>query len=85
MVISELEDETVRSIDETTDNGLNNRVVSVAVVVGILIDVVFTAIWLPHTTLIFTSYPPESMYAWKKTFNNADLYEKVSIYSYKKW
>lgn len=43
MVISELEDETVRSIDETTDNGLNNRVVSVAVVVGILIDVVFTA------------------------------------------
>lgn len=43
MVISKLEDETVSSIDETTDNGLNNRVVSVAVVVGILIDVVFTA------------------------------------------
>lgn len=41
MVISELEDETVGSIDETTEDGLNNRVVNVAVVVGNLIDVVF--------------------------------------------
>lgn len=43
MVISELEDETVSSIDETTEDGLNNRVVNVRLVVGILIDVVFAS------------------------------------------
>lgn len=85
MVISELEDETVGSIDETTEDGLNNRVVNVAVVVGNLIDVVFATSWLPHNTLIFPSNPPESIYAWKKTYHNADLYTKVFIYNYKEW
>lgn len=85
MVISELEDETVGSIDETTEDGLNNRVVNVAVVVGILIDVVFAASWLPHTTLIFPSNPPESIYAWTKTCNNLDLYTTVFIYIYNEW
>lgn len=85
MVISELKDKTVSSIDETTEDGLNNRVVNVAVVVGILIDVVFAASWLPHTTLIFPSNPPESIYAWKKTCNNVDLYTTVFIYIYKEW
>lgn len=85
MVISKIEDETIGSVDETTEDGLNNRVVNVAVVVGNLIDVVFAASWLPHTTLIFPSNPPESIYAWKKTLNNADLYETVSIYNFKEW
>lgn len=43
MVISKIEDETIGSVDETTEDGLNNRVVNVAVVVGNLIDVVFAA------------------------------------------